>query len=114
MRVSRRHALSAGLSLLAAAAAPRADAHGGHHHVLGTVKAVDAPGGRLEVTTRDGKVVTLVLTDKTKYLKGAAAAAAADLVVGQRVVVDARKDGQALVALEVRLGATAPPAAERK
>jgi len=78
-------------------------AHGGHEHVMGTLKTVDAPGRKVEITTAQGKVVAVVLDDKTKYLRGKAAAAATDLTVGERVVIDAAKENGQLVAREVRL-----------
>ncbi len=81
-------------------------AHEGHHHVLGTVKAVDA--AHLEVRTKDGKTVTVPLNDATKYYqgsKGRSGAAATDIKAGMRVVVDLGKDGRAE---QVRIGATKP------
>ena len=87
-------------------------AHGGHGHVMGSVKEVK--GDRLQVQTREGKMVEVQLTDKTRYLRGTAEAKAAELTAGTRVVIDTEaKDGQA-VALEVRLGeATKAPAAAK-
>jgi hypothetical protein len=80
-------------------------AHGGHEHVMGTVKAVDPQAGRLEVSTKDGAVVVVQLNDKTKYLRGTATVEAKELTVGERVVVDAAKEKGALVAREIRLPA---------
>ena len=94
------------LALAAALAASHAVplfAHGGHEHVMGTVKTVDAQAGKLEVSTKDGKVVAVQLNDKTKYLRGTATVEAKDLAVGERVVVDAAKEKGALVAREIRL-----------
>ena len=86
-------------------------AHGGHEHVMGTVKTVDAQAGKLEVSTKDGKVVAVQLNDKTKYLRGAAVVEAKELTVGERVVVDAAKEKGSLVAREIRLpAAKAQPA----
>ena len=98
--------LSLALALgLAVAAAPAALAHGGHDHVMGTVKAVDLKARTLEVETRDGKRVTVQIDDHTKYLRGEAAASESDLVTGLRVVIDAGTvDGKQL-AKEIRLGA---------
>ena len=95
---------------LAVPAAVRA--HGGHGHLMGTVKEVKAD--RLHVQTPEGKTVEVQLTDKTRYLRGTAEAKAADLTPGTRVVIDTEpRDGQT-VALEVRLGeaAKAAPAAK--
>lgn len=95
--------LSLGLALTLAAA-PALLAHGGHDHVMGTVKAVDLKARTVEVETKDGKRVTVQIDDKTKYLRGTAAAAESDLVAGVRVVIDASTvDGKQL-AKEVKLG----------
>jgi len=91
----------------------RLRAHGGHDHVMGTVKTVDAAAGRLEVETKDGKVVSIKLTDKTRYFKGKEGASAADLVAGMRVVVDAGREGGQTVAKEIRLGATPKEAGKK-
>jgi hypothetical protein len=91
------------LAVLGLAVPPAARAHGGHDHVMGTVKAVDLKAGTIEVETRDGTRVTVLVNDKTKYLRGTAAAAASDVVVDLRVVVDAGKEGGKVVAREIRL-----------
>lgn len=98
-------ALAAALGL---AAAPAARAHGGHDHVMGTVKAVDLKAGTVEIETKDGTRVTVLVNDKTKYLRGTSstAASSSDVVVGVRVAVDAGKEGGKLLAREIRL----PPA----
>jgi hypothetical protein len=103
--ILRSLALAAVLGL---AAVPAARAHGGHDHVLGTVKAVDRKAGTIEVETKDGARVTILVNDKTKYLRGDAAAAAADVVPDLRVVVDAGKQDGKMVAREIRLGAVKP------
>lgn len=78
-------------------------AHEGHaHKVMGTVAVIDAT--HIEVVTKEGKKESFLLTKETKYLKGKAAAAAADVKVGARAVVSAiEKDGKKLVT-EVLLG----------
>jgi len=76
-------------------------AHEGHHHVMGTVTAVDA--NHVEVKTTDGKASSIPLVPTTKYYKGSkgtAAGAASDMTVGTRVMIDLAKDGSAS---EVRL-----------
>ena len=83
-------------------------AHEGHKHVMGTVAAVSAD--QLQVKTKDGKSVTVSLTQTTRYMKGKEKATLADVHVGDRVVVDLDKGG---AAEEVRLPsgkATAAPA----
>lgn len=63
-----------------------ATAHEGHDHkVMGTVAAVDAK--HIEVTDRDGKRTTFLLTPQSTYQHGTMAADASNVAVGQRVVV---------------------------
>jgi hypothetical protein len=81
-------------------------AHGGHDHVRGTVTAVDAT--RIEVKTGYGKTISVALKPDTKYFKEKAAATAADVKVGIRVVIDADKEGENLTAKEVKIGVAAP------
>jgi hypothetical protein len=80
-------------------------AHGGKTHVLGTVTAIDA--NQVEVKTQDGKTTSILLTKATKYSKGKSAAKAADLKVGDRVVVDVTGEGIKLTATDIRIGAAA-------
>jgi hypothetical protein len=101
----RNIALALALSL--ALAAPLL-AHGGFTHVLGTVTAMDAT--HVEVKTRAGKVVSVKLSEATKYLKSGKAAAASDMQVGERVAVEAKGHGDDLEAAEVRLGVMPKPA----
>jgi hypothetical protein len=96
-------ALALGLAL----AAPLL-AHGGYTHVMGTVTAMDAT--HVEVKTRPGKVVSVKLSDATKYVKSGKAAAASDMQVGERVMVEAKGHGADLEAAEVRLGVMAKAA----
>ena len=99
----KRSLSSLALALALALASAPAFAHGGHEHVMGTVKTVDAPGGKLEVSTTDGKVVAVVLNDKTKCMRGTTVVETKDLAVGERVVVDAAKENGQLVAKEIKL-----------
>jgi hypothetical protein len=103
-----RWLLSLAVAAALALAAPAATfAHGGHDHVMGTVKAVDLKARTVDVETKDGKRVTVHLDDKTKYLRGTAAAKAEDVVAGLRVVIDAGAvDGKQL-AKEIRLAPAA-------
>ncbi len=76
-------------------------AHEGHHHVMGTVTAVDV--NHVEVKTTDGKVSSIPLVPTTKYYKGSkgkSVGAASDVTVSTRVMIDLAKDGSAS---EVRL-----------
>ena len=61
-------------------------AHEGHEHkVMGKVVAIDDK--KIEVEATDGKKVTGVLSAETKYTRDKAAAAFADVKVGERVVI---------------------------
>lgn len=71
----------------------------GHGHVMGTVAAMAAD--HIEVKTKDGKVVSVPLNEKTQYSLGKKKATAADVQVGKRVVVHLGAAGEAL---EVKLG----------
>ena len=68
-------------------------AHAGHHHVMGTISAMDA--AHLQVRTADGKSVSVPVGAATKYFKGKAVGSFSDMKVGGRVVVDLDKDGRA-------------------
>jgi hypothetical protein len=98
------------LSLIALASfAGTVSAHPGHQHkALGTVGAVDA--SHVEVKTKDGKTVSVLLNAETKYLKGRAVAAATDVKVGQRVAVTYVEKDEKYVGTEVLLGVTDAPA----
>jgi hypothetical protein len=104
--------LAAALSVSAAAAA-----HEGHSHapkLMGTVKAVHADTSRVEITTTAGKATDFYVAPATKYLKGTAAAALADLKAGTRVVVETRVEGEKTMATLVRIGsADAAPAVHK-
>lgn len=86
-------------------------AHGGHEHLMGTIIAVHA--GRVEIRTREGKIVVVVLDNDTKYYRGKAPAQATDLLPGLRVVVDTSGSGDARTAREVRVPAAAGRARAR-
>ena len=96
-----KRTLAVALSASLALAGPLL-AHGGYTHVMGTVTAMDAD--HVEVKTKAGKVVSVKLTDATKYTRGGAEAAAKDMQVGQRVSVEAKPKGEDLEASEVKLG----------
>lgn len=73
-------------------------AHEGHGHLMGTIKAVNA--ARIEVTTKDGKTVSVPLNAETKFFKGRQRATPADVKAGGRIVVHLGAKG---AAEEVRL-----------
>lgn len=67
-------------------------AHGGGKHYMGTVKTVEA--GAITVASMDKKEVKINVDAVTKYEKAGKAALAADLVVGERVVVHTAKSAK--------------------
>jgi translation initiation factor IF-1 len=75
-------------------------AHGDATHILGTVTALGAQ--RVEVKTKAGKTVSVRLNSETKYRKGKARAAGADLRAGDRVVIEATGQENMLTADEIR------------
>lgn len=100
--------LAIALALAGAAPAP---AHDGNSHVMGTVKAVrlQPPPRTVTVETREGKSVTVLMDDDTKYLRLDGSAQPQDVVPGIRVVIDAATVDGRLTAKEIRL-----PRAKRK
>jgi len=105
-----RHALAV-LAVLAfaLAAVPAVQAHGGHDHVMGKVKAVDPQAGTVQVEGHYHKLVTVVVNDQTKFMRGDTEAAAAEMVVGSRVVIDVDTVDGKKVAKQIRLGTDPPP-----
>jgi hypothetical protein len=101
-RVPKTSIVLAGM-LAAAAFAIEAVAHEGHDHkVMGTVSVVHEQ--HLEVKTKAGKT-TFVLNADTKVLRNRTPIKAADLKVGDRVVVTAAQTKAGMVAKEIRVGA---------
>jgi hypothetical protein len=80
-------------------------------HVLGTV--VKIADQSLSVKVGDGTVKVVLLDEDTRFIKGNTTATARDLVVGSRVVIHARKHGDSLHAVEVKIGTTAIPGQHR-
>tara|TARA_B100001123_G_C14637435_1_gene760326 strand:- start:186 stop:515 length:330 start_codon:yes stop_codon:yes gene_type:complete len=84
-------------------------AHDGHKHsVMGVV--VEQKDNKLKVKTKEGKVVTIVLTDKTKIFRveyeGTKKLSFDDIVKDARVVVDVGNGKEPLTAQELKLGST--------
>jgi hypothetical protein len=79
-------------------------AHGGFDHVMGTVSKLDA--NVLTVKTTKGDV-NVKLNAKTEIMMGDHKAAAADLKVGVRVVVDIPEGSKDNMAHSVKIGADA-------
>ena len=100
--------VSRGMAVLAALAITLAVpvtalAHEGHpHKILGTVTSATAD--RLVLKTRDGKEQTITIAASTRLVKEKAAATAADLAPGTRVVVTATTTKGVTTAKEIRIG----------
>jgi len=92
------------LGLLMSLCSTPAFAHEGKTHVMGTVSALDAE--HVIIKSREGKTVSVRLTPGTKYQKGESRAAASDLTVGDRAVIDVSGTKASLTATEIRF---APP-----
>ena len=102
--MTRRMALAAALTFVLGV--PALWAHEGHvHKVMGTVASVHE--NHLQVTTKEGKTVTITLNEKTSVLRGKEKVAITELQPGARVVVDVGSGKEPLVANSVTLGAAA-------
>lgn len=90
---------------LAAVPAARAFAHEGHDHkLLGTITEVAAD--RLVVrATKDNAISTIAIVATTKITRGKTKLSAADLKVGDRVVVNIGSGKAPLTAKAVQVGA---------
>jgi hypothetical protein len=82
-------------------------AHGDEQHLMGTVTKITDKSITIEM--KDKKTTEVALTPETKCMKGDATAALKDVKVGDRVVVNAKKDGDKLVATMVKMGTGAGP-----
>jgi hypothetical protein len=78
-------------------------AHQGMTHVKGTVAKISADS--ITVTTTANGTVVVMIGAQTKFSKGGAAVDMKDLKPGDRVVIHARKVGEALRAESVQIGA---------
>ena len=86
-------------------------AHGGEKHVLGTVKSTSADS--IAVTTAKG-TVTVLVNAQTKFIHDGKPASAAELKVGDRVVIHAKEEHEKLTATEVKSGGNAAATAKKK
>lgn len=105
-----KRSLILGVVLAAALVLPAAvRAHEGHiHKVMGTVTARD--GNQVQLKTPDGKVVTVILNEKTTFARGKQKVDGTLVKAGERIVVDVlgEKDMTAkAVALAVPAATTA-------
>lgn len=76
-------------------------AHGGGEHIMGTATAVSEQS--ITVATTQGKDVVVGVDAGTKVEKGKKTGTIADVKVGGRVVVHAKKEGEKLRAVLVRV-----------
>ncbi len=84
-------------------------AHGTGQHVLGTVAAIDA--SHIEVTTPKGGNVTVRVTQNTRYRSQSVTGTDGLPKPGDRVVIEVTKDGDVLIATEVRFASAKSPGA---
>lgn len=75
-------------------------AHGGMIHVMGTVTAMTDTS--VTVLTTEKKTVEVLLTSTTTFLNGSKPSSRKELKIGNRVVIHAVKEKDALQAHEVR------------
>ncbi len=87
-------------------------AHGGNDHIMGTVTAIDA--NHIEVKTPKGETISLQLSEKTMFYSKNTPPPNGRPRVGDRVVIDARKDGGALKALEMEFSTPTAQSKEKK
>ena len=108
--MTRRMALVAALTFVFGV--PALWAHEGHvHKVMGTVAMVHE--NHLQVTTKEGKTVTITLNEKTSVVRGKQKMAVTDLQPGTRVVVDVGSGKEPLVANSITLAPARTTAAKK-
>lgn len=86
----------------ATAVAHEGEDHGAGDKVKGTIKSLSDKA--LVITTTEGKDVTLDVMEMTKFERGGKATTAADVSVGEKVVVTAMKGDSGAHAMLVKLG----------
>lgn len=100
------------LAVAGSAAAHEGHSHGKTHKMMGTVKAVHADMNHVEITTSKGTTSGFYVDANTKYVRGSSKLSLADLQPGARVVVNARAEGDKMIAVEVKVsGRASAPAA---
>jgi hypothetical protein len=100
--MKRRGSLIASFLLVASLAF----AHGNEQHVMGTVSKVT--NSTISVTTTDGKGVDVALTPQTIFTKDGKTITTKEIKQGDRVVIHAKKNGDKLEAVSVRIGGAKP------
>jgi hypothetical protein len=81
-------------------------AHGNATHLIGSVTAIGKD--TVTIQDKDGKSVVVTVEKATKYFKNKKPAAADEMKVGMRVVIDAQMDPKTKMysAEEIQLGTT--------
>lgn len=79
-------------------------ANGGMENVMGTVKAISANSITVETMGKEPKPVTVVLLPSTKFIKDGADTSVKDLKVGNRVVINAKRNADKFEAARVIFG----------
>jgi hypothetical protein len=74
--------------------------HGGGSHLMGTVTA--KTDQQLTIKTRKGQTVSIQVNKETMYRGGMKTATGSDVKVGDRIAVEATKDGDTFTATEIR------------
>jgi intein/homing endonuclease len=97
----------AALVLTLALGTPPARAHEKGDRQRGVVESV-APE-RIVVKTSDGHEVAFKVTPETRFLRGEERVGVEDVRVGQRAVVQGKRAGETLEAVQVKLGAAPSP-----
>jgi|tagenome__1003787_1003787.scaffolds.fasta_scaffold19096515_1 hypothetical protein len=82
--------------------------HGNLEHLVGTVTAVSDHS--ISVKTTAGESKEVAVDGSTKYTRGDAPAALADIHIGDRIVIHAKAHEGKLQAAEVQLGKAKPGA----
>lgn len=104
--MTKRNSFATVLAVLLCSTAVHA--HEGQPHIMGTVAAIDA--NHIVVQTTEGKSLSVLVDKNTKYRQGDKTAAATDLKVGDRVVLEVSATGAGQTAREIRFA----PAGEHK
>ena len=90
-------------------------AHNGMEHVMGTAKTISADSVTVETAAKDPTPVTIALLPSTKFVKSGANATPKDLMVGERVMIEAKENSSnKLEAVTVMFGKQPPHGTSKK
>lgn len=87
-------------------------AHGDGQHVKGTVKALSPQA--ITIETPEKAITIIKIMADTRFTRSGDPAALKDLKVGDRVVIDVKKNGRDLIAESVRFGAPKGPVTNQR